>query len=208
MTSNQELFDAFVPIKWATPYLNSPNWRIRERTRDSEPNEDSDRFPRDTMRSYDGVQHWLELYEKPATGSKTVTKTVSLIKYGMGLHGFPGICHGGAVMTLMDEALAFAMVANETEAKGKWAGLLKERKNWIAEGKSLTEVLDGYLVTARLDLKFLKPVLCPGIVGVEVDMLENQGHKMRMRGVMKDGNGTPLMQADGTWVRISRDSKL
>jgi acyl-CoA thioesterase FadM len=109
-------------------------------------------------------------------------------------------------MTLMDEALAFAMVANEIERQGVFVKPTWKRA--IAEGRPLAEILDGLMVTARLDMKFLKPVICPGVVGVEVVVLENMGHKMKLRGVMKDGNGTPLVQADGVWVRIGKIAKL
>ncbi|KAF2865299.1 hypothetical protein BDV95DRAFT_586670 [Massariosphaeria phaeospora] len=207
MTATPHHLEAFAPVTWATPFLTSPHWRVRERSRDMLP-EDTDRFVSDTIRSYNGIELWLELYEKPEPGSETVTKTVTLIRFGLGLNGFPGICHGGAVMTIMDEALAFAMIANETVARGEWGGVLQARSSWIAEGRPLSEVLEGYLVTAKLDFKFLKPVLCPGVVGVEVDMLENKGHKMKMRAVMKDADGVPLMQADGVWVRIGGGSRL
>ncbi|KAF2257083.1 hypothetical protein BU26DRAFT_446336 [Trematosphaeria pertusa] len=215
MTAQADHIETFAPIKWATPYLTSPNWRIRTRTRGTRSGEDSDRFCRDTMSSYDGVQHWLELYEKPAPGSTTITKSVSLCKFGPGLTGFPLICHGGAIMTIMDEALAFAMVASEAVTAGlevaDWAEIIAQdwRDGGLAkEGRATEEALKGYLVTAKLDMKFMKPVLCPGIVGVEVEMLENKGHKMKMRGVMKDGEGTPLLQADGLWVRLGGAVKL
>ncbi|KAF2259070.1 hypothetical protein CC78DRAFT_537371 [Lojkania enalia] len=149
-----------------------------------------------------GVQSWVELYKKPPQGSKAVTKTISLCKYDSGLMGFTGICHGGAAMTLMDEALGFAMVANETEKLGDWAKMSLDWAGLLKKGRPITEVLNGMMVTAKLDHTFLRPVLCPGIVGIEVVVLEDKEYKMRMRGVMKDGDGNPLLQADGLWVRI------
>ncbi|KAF2829965.1 hypothetical protein CC86DRAFT_379456 [Ophiobolus disseminans] len=43
-------------------------------------------------------------------------KTIPLVKYGIGLSGFPGACHGGALLTLIDEALAYVMVADKPGA--------------------------------------------------------------------------------------------
>lgn len=210
MPAQLQNLDDFAPIKWATPYLSSPDWKILERDRNvnvADATEDADRFCKDTIRSYNGIQHWVELYQKPAPGSKEVTRTISLCKYGTGLNGFPGICHGGAVMTLMDEGLAFAMVASELERKGNWLGDFPWRKAFDAK-RPITEILKGFMVTAKLDLKFMKPVLCPGVIGIETEVLENKGNKMKLRGVMKDGNGTPLLQADGVWVRIGGNAKL
>lgn len=168
-----------------------------------------DVFNRETMRANNGVQHWLELYPKPAPG-ESVTRSVSLIKFGNGLSGFPGTCHGGALLTLMDEALAYIMVANEIEStesdftklgNGQW-------KEMHEQGRPLSELLKGCYVTAKLDINFLNPVICPGVVGIETELLETKGHRMKMRAVMKDGKGTPLMQADGTWVKLGGAAKL
>jgi len=194
--------EAFAPLKWALPFLLSPSWSVNERDRGPTAIKDGvDRHCSVAMRGPDGVEHWLELVQPPAPGSKIVNKTVSLCKYGAGLNGFPGITHGGAAMTLMDEALGFAMVASETALRGEW-GVRLDYMDSLAAGKPLAEILNGALVTARLDVKFLGLMPCPGIVGIEVDILERAGHKMKIRGVMKDENGTPLMQADGLWVRV------
>ena len=110
----------------------------------------------------------------------------------------------------MDEALAYIMVANETGAtksdftkagNGQWREMHKQ-------GRPLSEVLKGWYVTAKMDLKFLQPVVCPGVVGIETELLEMKGRRMKMRAVMKDGEGVPLMQADGIWVKLGGATKL
>ncbi|KAF2790628.1 hypothetical protein K505DRAFT_327452 [Melanomma pulvis-pyrius CBS 109.77] len=201
--------EAFAPLIWATPLLTSPDWEVRERDRgDDARTERIDRYCRDAMCGEDGIQHWVELTQRPAPGSQAVSKTVSLCKYGDRLGGFPGILHGGAVMTLMDEALGFAMVARETALKGSWTGLPPNWRQLLDENRPLAEILNGVMVTAKSDVKFLKPVPCPGLVGIEVEILESIGQKMKIRGVMKDGNGASLVQADGLWVRIGGAVKL
>lgn len=208
MSSTPPNVDDFESLQWARPYVSAPNWVIQERIRGTSGDIESDIFPSQTMRSYGGVQHWVEMYEKPAPGSSEVKKAISMCKFGTGLGGFIGICHGGASMALMDEALGFAMIANENERLGNWANTSSDWKKAFDDGKPPSEALKGFMVTAKLDMKFLKPVLCPGVVGIEVDVLENKGHKMKLRGIMKDANGTPLLQADGLWVRLGGASKL
>jgi acyl-coenzyme A thioesterase PaaI-like protein len=206
MAPTREQLEAFAPLQWATQYLESPDWVVRERTRGDIPK--IDQFNRLTMRANDGVQHWLELHLRPAPGEH-VQKTVSLIKFGPGLGGFPGICHGGATLTLMDEGLAYITVADsrgENEDipsmhRGRWSALHEQEK-------PLAEVLQGMYVTAKLDVKFLRPVPCPGLIGIETEATEITGPKMKMSAVMKDSKGTPLMQADGVWVRIGGAAKL
>lgn len=207
MTINPEHLEAFTPLKWATPLLTSPDWTVRKRLRASSTDPTSDRFPRDTLSANDGMRLWIELYERPATGSSAVTRTVSLCQFGAGLTGFPTICHGGAVMTMMDEALAFAMCASEAAAAGKefddWSRAASEaQKEALGRGLPLEKILAGSFVTALLEVRFLMPVVCPGVVGIEVTVLESRRSKMKLRAVMKDGNGTPLVQTDSIWVRI------
>jgi acyl-coenzyme A thioesterase PaaI-like protein len=198
----------FSPLKWVAPYLTSPDWVRRERARDAaEMTEASDRFNRDTMFAFDGVQHWVEMYPRPAPGTSFVPRSISLVKFGTGLNGFPGIAHGGAVMTLIDEALGFAMVANEMERQGGWIDGASKWKQKFDEGRPPMEVLEGFIVTAKLEVKFLKPVLCPGIVGIEAEVLENKGHKMKIKATMRDGEGVPLVQAESLWVRIGGPPK-
>lgn len=208
MSATAEDIETFAPLQWATQYLTSPDWVVKDRTRGSRPDDDTDRFCRDTMSGNNGVQRWIELYEKPAPGEK-VSRSISLCKFGRGLTGFPGIAHGGALLTLMDEGLAYVMVANEVIDNGGFADAGDQPwRKLLEEGRPPTEVLNGMMVTAKFDVKFLKPVLCPGIVGIEVNMLENRGSLMKMRGVMKDEKGTPLLQVDGVWIRIGKAAKL
>lgn len=198
----------FASIRWAIPYLESPDWVVGDRTRGMSPNDEADRFAHKTLRGQDCVQHWLELYQKPAPDSNKVVKSISLIKFGTGIDGFPGICHGGAVMAFMDEALGLATAANEILRHGSW---INAEMNWrqdFKEGKPLAEVLKGFMVTATCDVKFLRPVRCPGVIGIETDVLENTGNKIKMRAVMKDGEGRALVQADSWYIRIGAGAKL
>jgi acyl-coenzyme A thioesterase PaaI-like protein len=212
MTATAENIKVFAPLKWATPFLTAPDCIVRDRYRGRTPT--IDRFCRGAMKADDGMQRWVELYQEPTPGSTVAFTTLSLCKYGPGLTGYSGICHGGAVMTMMDEALGWAMVVQEALAAGKnpkeWLDLDDGTafKKMQEEGVPVEKALRGWLVTAGLNTKFLKPVLCPGVVGIEVTIIGSKGNKMKIRGVMKDGNGTPLVQADGVWVRLGGGAKL
>lgn len=171
----------------------------------TEPDEDTDRFWRDTTRMNNAVEHWLERYEKPAPGAK-VTKSISFIKFGTRLNRFPGICHGGALFTLMDEVMLRVVVANTFLDKG--LGFMKMGKNYwrqqFMEDKPPQEVPKGWLVMASIDVELFAPVLRPGAVGIEAEVLEDKGHKMSMSPVMSDGQGKCLLQAEGLWVKLGK----
>jgi len=215
--SYPEYREAFTPLAWAAPFLNDPKWYIhpRRRTTTRAPGDSFDLFCADTIRNPDGMQLWAELYERPVQGSTNVDRALSLCKFGGGLAGFPTICHGGAAMTMMDDALGFLALANKVEEAGIDAddfGLLNQTiwKEALKNGKSLKDAAQEVYVTAHLDLKFLQPVPCPGMVGIECTVVErkDRGHKIRMVGVMKDAKGTPLIRAESLWIRLGGAVKL
>lgn len=209
MTAIPQQLEAYAQLSWAKPFLTSKDWVTCDRTRGSEPGEDTDRFCRDTMQAHDGVLQWLELYEKPALDQKVV-RSLSLCQLGAGLIGFPGIAQGGALLTLVDEALGYVMVANEQLEHGVEFTKPGEDvwKTLHASGGSPQDILKGRFLTAGLKVKFLKPVVCPGVIGIEVEVLEHTTNKMKTRGVMKDVEGIPLLQVDGLWIRLDAAPKL
>ena len=203
----------FAPLKWATSALTSPEWIMYERNRGAPAEVDFDRFAHRTLQGPDGITTWLECYRKPPAASKLVTKTMTLVAFGHALHGFPSICHGGATLAVMDEALSYGMIANVIEEMG-YEGAFSNYggeagwKEALEQGKPPQEVLRGRMVTAKMEVKFLRPVLCPGVVGVQVDVVSRSEAEMRIRGVMRDGEGRPLMEAEGVWVKIGKRARL
>jgi acyl-coenzyme A thioesterase PaaI-like protein len=203
----EQHLENFASIKWAAAFLESPDWSVNTRIRGVP----SDRFIRDTIHGHDGMQQWLELYHKPTVDTTPITKSVSLCKFGSGFMGYPTICHGGAVLTMMDEALGFAMVVNETRAMGLEATQWAEGETitqMLEAGRPIEEALRGFMVTASLETKFLRPVKCPGAVGIEVTLVENTANKMRLKGIMKDGEGSPLVVTHGLFVKVRGGAKI
>lgn len=214
MTLRPEYLGDFASLQWATAFLKSPDWFVRQRMRVPPSSTDfrTDRYVRDTMRSYDGVQTWLELYEKPALGSKVVKRSLSLCKFGPGLMGLPTVCHGGVVMTMFDDAFGFAVIANHSEAAeqniAEWGVLGDTSTRLLESGRPIEEFLVGHMVTARMETRFLKPVPCPGVVGIEVTVLEIKDRKITLSGVMKDVNGTPLARSEALFVKLAGAAKI
>ncbi|KAF2689414.1 hypothetical protein K458DRAFT_413695 [Lentithecium fluviatile CBS 122367] len=122
MTWDTDLLDVFAPIKWAAPFLKNPDLCVRRRTRVASSQVNSD--PISMLARHDEELQWHAtlgrvVRESHPPGSKLISRSITLCKCGPGLMSFLTICHGGAVMTMMDEALAFANIANDTEATGK-----------------------------------------------------------------------------------------
>lgn len=213
MTTSDEFRAAFAPIEWAAPFLDHPDWLVYARRRTLKPRAPDtayDNYCAVTLQSEDCIQQWAELSQKPSPGSRSVIRTVTLFKYGIGLTGYQTICHGGAVMSMIDEALGNMMIAAQREAAGlnpdAWVALTDN--TWdtpIEDHASLRSRMKSAFVTAQLSFSFLKPVLSPGIVGVDVQLVEHKGNKMRINAVMKDGKGTALVKAESLWIRLGKE---
>lgn len=113
-------------------------------------------------------------------------------------------------MSMIDEALGNMMIAAQREAAGlnpdAWVALTDN--TWdtpIEDHASLRSRMKSAFVTAQLSFSFLKPVLSPGIVGVDVQLVEHKGNKMRINAVMKDGKGTALVKAESLWIRLGKE---
>jgi uncharacterized protein (TIGR00369 family) len=90
--------------------------------------------------------------------------------------GAPGYAHGGAVATLLDDALGFV---------GRLHGHL--------------------VVTARLETDYRAPVLMGVPLQVEAwEESERDGRKLYLRGVVRDQAGTVLAEARGLFVVVDR----
>ncbi|OAG05126.1 uncharacterized protein CC84DRAFT_1093505 [Paraphaeosphaeria sporulosa] len=210
---SDEFREAFRSVQWATPFLDDPNWHVYPHRRPLQPGATDvahNNFGSMALRRDDCIQHWLELSQKPAPGSHAVTRSISLFKYGKGLTGYQTICHGGAVMSMMDESLINIVFATQAKAAGlsPHAWVQQADETWgtpMKDGETLLSRMKGAFVVTRLNFNFMKPVPSPGVVGVECTLVEHTGNKMSITGVMKDDHGTPLVKVDSLWTRLGRE---
>jgi acyl-coenzyme A thioesterase PaaI-like protein len=189
MSTSDEFREAFRPVQWATPFLDDPTWRVYPHRRSLRPRAADtayDSFAAVTLTRDDCIQQWVELSQKPAPGSNVVHRAISLFKYGTGLTGYQTICHGGAVMSMMDEGLGNMMLATQREAAGldPDAYVKLADDTWgdpTKDAESLWSAMKRTFVTAQVSFNFLKPVPSPGVVGVDCTLVEHKGNKMWIR---------------------------
>ncbi len=108
-------------------------------------------------------------------------RAISVVYFGAGLCGWPGIVHGGATATVMDEALGRVAIR-------------------------LFEARTG--VTARLEVGYKRPVRAGGWYVVRAERVpaeegERDGdgeRKMWVRGTLEDLDGRVCVEARGLFV--------
>jgi len=87
--------------------------------------------------------------------------------------GYPGRMHGGIVTTLIDEAMGWAVYGAQ---------------QWGA--------------TARLSVRFRRPVLLDQRLRIEAWVTNNRSRLMELRAEMRDESGALLADGEGTFMKL------
>jgi acyl-coenzyme A thioesterase PaaI-like protein len=87
--------------------------------------------------------------------------------------GYPNRMHGGVVSSLLDEAMGYATYY---------------AKLWCA--------------TARLNVRFRKPIPMDQTLRVEAWILKNRGKLVELRADLRAASGEVLAEADGTFMKL------
>ena len=175
----------FADTPWCKKLMDdSAFFMIPNPTRQPNPSTE-DSFPAETLNTVDTVAAWLTLARKPASPDDAIKEVRILMSLGSGLNGPANVLHGGVSATLMDEAIAVLSCSN------------KSRSDCPA-------AYAGNLLTAHLNVDFVKPVTTPQIVLVMAVYRKIEGRKVFMDLAMKDGNGVMLAAAQS--LAISSNS--
>jgi uncharacterized protein (TIGR00369 family) len=87
--------------------------------------------------------------------------------------GYPGRMHGGLVMTMIDEAMGWAVYG---------------ARQWGA--------------TARLNVRFRRPVRLDGPLRVEAWVTGLRSRVIELRGEVRDAQGELLAEGEGTFMKL------
>jgi acyl-coenzyme A thioesterase PaaI-like protein len=131
-------------------------------------------------------------YTEPADPAQLVLEVQSLAALGPMVNGWDGICHGGIVVTLLDEAMGQLFAVN------KMRGVMREMP-----------VLTGWLNT-----RFMKPVRTgngnkgagdgrgKGVVLVTARLVKWEGRKFWAEATVEGEDGAVLARADALFVQL------
>ena len=137
----------------------------------------------ETLNTDDTIKACLSFYKQPPLGARHVDEVCMLLSLGYGVNGYPHLCHGGVVATIVDEVMGNLLTVN------------KNMDNAAIGGTS---------VTAYLNITYLKPVATPQTVLLTANFREIKERKYYIDASVKDGFGVFLATAEALWVRVDR----
>ena len=133
-----------------------------------------------TLNSVDTIAAFVTFYTHPGDDSSLVNELGAFITLGSLVNGFPGVCHGGIVMTIMDEVMGLLVPLN------------KERG---AIGNS-------WLMTAYLNSTFIRPITTPSTIRVTARFTKTDGRKYYCESTIEDENAVVLARAEALFVAL------
>lgn len=175
----------FAAIPWCAAHLSEPNI-VRETasSRFLKPSGEDILFAT-TLNTPETITAFLVLYKLPppppeGAPPRRIDELKFLITLGKRVGGYPDVCHGGIVMTILDEALGLLFPTNKDR------GAIPETS----------------YMTAYLNTTFSRPVVVPAtyLCRAKIDKIE--GRKYYMTGTMEDGEGHVMAKADALYIEI------
>lgn len=175
----------FTSIPWCATHLSEPNI-VHETapSRSLKPSGEDVLFAT-TLSTAETIPAFLALYKPPALSpdggpASRIDEFKYLISLGRDVGGYPGVCHGGIVTTVMDEITGLALTINRA-------------RNTIPD----TGYMTGYLNTS-----FLKPVKVPRTYLCRVKINRAEGRKYYMTGTIEDEAGEILAKGDALYIAL------
>ncbi|KAK3388395.1 HotDog domain-containing protein [Sordaria brevicollis] len=183
--TEQMEIDHFRSIPWVSKHLSQPHLIINQSdTRRPKPGH-GDTLISQTLNSQDAISAYITIIQPPPPGSELITEILSFLTLGPQLNGWPGVCHGGIVMTILDEVQGQLFTQNKRQKRMK----------------------DIPLMTAYLNTKFSKPVRTPCTIMVRARITKVEGRKHWTEAAIlvedeKTGEETELARCESLFVML------
>ncbi|KAI1127822.1 thioesterase superfamily protein [Nemania abortiva] len=173
-------YEHFAAIPWCAHHLQGDRLVIATSpSRILKPTGEDALFSQ-TLNSESTIFRLLQAYEEPLSSTQRVNEVKAFLTLGGGLNGYPNVCHGGLVTTILDEVIGMLIPINQ------------ERKR----------IPGGTYMTAYLNTSFVKPVPTPITILTRTWFTKVEGRKLFMQGTIEDENGVILVRADALYIQL------
>jgi acyl-coenzyme A thioesterase PaaI-like protein len=181
----------FESIPWCKNLLSDPAYLIVPSRSRHVKKDGEDALTGRTINSASTIAAWLTQIKIPTPEDGLIEELRALMTLGPELDGYPHICHGGIQATILDEVMGNLVGSNESRKfdKARAAGEDAEK---------------AAIVTAELLIKYLKPVLTPSTVCVNVRITKLEGRKIWLDGSIEDETGRSLATGTALYVEVRK----
>ena len=202
-------YQHFAAIPWCATLLSSPSIQYKPvLSRIPKPDSREDSLFAETLKTEKTVKAALCVYQSPdppktkSEGNEVldldwvparIKEVCLLLSLGDGLNGQPGLAHGGMIATLLDEAMAILIAVNQDPERSRLAADIG------LDGGPGTK---GKVVTAGLNVRFLKPLDTPITVLVRTRLNGVEGRKLKIGGSVEGEGGAVFATAESVWVQM------
>ncbi|KAK3327064.1 HotDog domain-containing protein [Cercophora scortea] len=168
----------FQAIPWCAAHLSKPNVVAHQSiSRELKPRF-GDALVSQSLNNKNAMAAFVTFYTRPADPSQLVEELGAFLTLGQMVNGWPGICHGGIIMTILDE------VMGQLPAINKQRGLMP----------------NNTIMTAYLNTKFIGPVRTPSTIMVTARAVKVEGRKHFYEAVVTGEKGEELAKADALFI--------
>ncbi|QDS75736.1 hypothetical protein FKW77_008319 [Venturia effusa] len=194
LRSGNEHIAYFKTIPWCRTLIENPFYHTSSTNSRHPKGTTEDSFFAETLQTDRTIRRCLTLHVTPDDDSSYSTMPIRTVltffEVGDGVNGFPHICHGGFVATLLDEVMGILLSVNQ---------------EYLHREKG--EPLEITSMTASINVKYLAPVTTPGILlgRAWVERLEKR--KIFIRSGIEDGEGKELTVAEALFVKARKDPR-
>ena len=176
---DQEYFQS---IPWCAKLLAEPNVVIvptpsRQRKESTE-----DELVAVTLNAEKSIPSWLTFYKRPIVGTTGVDEVYNLLSLGPGVNGYAHLVAGGIIALILDECMGILGLVSRSLGQ---------------------KAAEGFVVTAKLNINYLKAVPTPGIYLATATFRKVKGRKIYIGASIKNEEGAVLATADSLWINVT-----
>ena len=195
----------FKGIPWTKELLSDPGLTLIHPVRPRVLKESTeDQLFADLFSQPDTIGGILSFHRTPSSSAHEIPEVTTLFDLGYRLNGYPGVAHGGLVVTIIDESMGIFLSRNQEVGAFSPGASRFSVESVVTEADGKADRRNDWqdVMTADLRVKFLKPVKTPQVVRIDVRLARREGRKFYVEADLKDEQGTVLAKGDALWIAL------
>lgn len=126
------------------------------------------------------ISNFIVVHREPQSSETGIQELRAFLTLNSDISGFPGVCHGGIVATILDEVIGSLLQVNKMRGA----------------------VPNVVYMTAYLNTTYMSPVRLPGTIMVTSKVALIEGRRHYLEAVVEDESQTTLAKASALFVAL------